>query len=246
MPSDDGHARDRGALQPDRQGARMRRAAPRPVEIDPRACGTTVGELGAWRAFERRDREQVRRRERRGRGEPRGLDLLKVPDGTQHGGCRGAAVAEVKGPRAAVLASWRLVAVRGAAGMRHVALSDDMHHVFEGFARAREDDEERQDSSDAADPNHLETVSQRPCHALVVAAHEVVHLGGCGRLWLSARREGRDRRRVATPGSRTAAPPTCAARSVRAHRWLNSSSGHPRPWGWRRASRGARPPRRGR
>lgn len=162
MLSDDGHARDRGALRPDRQGTRMRRAAPRPVEIDPRACGTTVGELGARRAFERGQRERNRLRERAGRCDPSGLDLLDVPDGAQHGGCRGAAVAEVERPCAAVFAARRLVPVRGAAGMRRVALSDEMHHVLQGFARAREDDEERQDSGDAAEPNHLGTVSQRP------------------------------------------------------------------------------------
>jgi len=72
-------------------------------------------------------------------------------------------VAKVKRPATAVLPTWRLVTVRGAAGMRRVPLSDDMHNVLEGFARARQDDDERQDSSDAAEPNHLETVSQRRC-----------------------------------------------------------------------------------
>ena len=70
-------------------------------------------------------------------------------------------MAKVKRPAAAVLPTWRLVTVRGAAGMRRVPLSDDMHNVLEGFARARHDDDERQDSSDAADPIHLETVSQQ-------------------------------------------------------------------------------------
>ena len=92
-----------------------------------------------------------------------GLDLLDVSDGAQHGGCRGAAVAEVKHPVAAVLSPRRLVLVRGPRGVRRVAVSDKMHHVLEGFARARQDDDERQDSSDAAEPNHLETVSQRRC-----------------------------------------------------------------------------------
>jgi len=72
-------------------------------------------------------------------------------------------VAKVKRPATAVLPTWRLVTVRGAAGMRRVPLSDDMHNVLEGLARARQDDDERQDSCDAADPIHLETVSQGPC-----------------------------------------------------------------------------------
>ncbi len=75
-------------------------------------------------------------------------------------------MAKVKRPAAAVLPTWRLVTVRGAAGMRRVPLSDDMHNVLEGFARARQDDEERQDGSDAADPIHLETISQGPCRPL--------------------------------------------------------------------------------
>ena len=82
MLSDDGQTRDRGALRPDRQDARMRRAAPRPVEIDPRACGTTVGELGTRRAFGRGKRERDRLRERRRRRDPSGLDVLEIPDGT--------------------------------------------------------------------------------------------------------------------------------------------------------------------
>ena len=75
-------------------------------------------------------------------------------------------MAEVERPCAAVFAARRLVPVRGAAGMRRVALSDEMHHVLQGFARAREDDEERQYCRDAAEPNHFETVSQRPCRPL--------------------------------------------------------------------------------
>ena len=70
-------------------------------------------------------------------------------------------MAKVKRPATAVLPTWRLVTVRGAAGMRRVPLSDDMHNVLEGFARARQDDDERQDSCDAAEPNHRRTVSQQ-------------------------------------------------------------------------------------
>lgn len=36
-----------------------------------------------------------------------------------------------------MLTPWRLVTVRGTVGMRRVAMRDDMHHVLEGFARAR-------------------------------------------------------------------------------------------------------------
>ena len=70
-------------------------------------------------------------------------------------------MAEVKHPAAAVLSPRRLVLVRGPRGVRRVAVSDKMHHVLEGFARARQDDEERQDSGDAAEPNHRRTLSQQ-------------------------------------------------------------------------------------
>lgn len=87
---------------------------------------------------------------------------------------------EVKRPAAAVLSPWSLVTVRGAASVRRVPLSDDMHNVLESFARARDDDEERKDSSDAADPNHLETVSQRPCQPL--ARQRLSSGQACGQL----------------------------------------------------------------
>ncbi len=75
-------------------------------------------------------------------------------------------MANVERPRAAMLAPRGLVAIRRPPGMRCVAMRDKMDDVLDSLARAREDDEERQYCRDAAEPNHFETVSQRPCRPL--------------------------------------------------------------------------------
>lgn len=75
-------------------------------------------------------------------------------------------MANVERPRAGMLAPRGLVAIRRPPGMRCVAMRDKMDDVLDSLARAREDDEERQYCRDAAEPNHFETVSQRPCRPL--------------------------------------------------------------------------------